>query len=136
MSSEYVSGQYPPGAGVIGELSDGLPDSAATGLLEVTGMLEATGMLDSTGISDHVELFSYHPGAAEASQGFLDAPAPAGTFGMTVVGPSGFEGAPSGFDGGPSGFEGGPSGFEGARRLRVRLRRRPVRLRGRPGRIR
>ena len=102
VSSEYVSGQYPPGAGVIGELSDGLPDPAATGMLEVTGMLEATGMLDSTGISDHVELFSYHPGAAEASQGFLDAPAPAGTFGMTVVGPSGFEGGPSGFEGGPA----------------------------------
>ena len=113
VSSAYVSGQYPPGAGVIGELSDGLPDPAATGMLEVTGMLEATGMLDSTGISDHVELFSYHPGAAEASQGFLDAPAPAGTFGMTVVDPYGFEGAPSGFDGGPSRFEGGPSGFEG-----------------------
>ena len=89
VSSEYVSGQYPPGAGVIGELSAGLPDPAAT------GMLEATGMLDSTGISDHVELYNYHPGAAEASQGFLDAPAPPGTFGMTGVDPSGFEGGPA-----------------------------------------
>ena len=89
VSSEYVSGQYPAGAVAIDELSVGLPDPAAT------GMLEATGMLDSTGISDHVELYDYHPGAAEASRGFLDGPAPTGTLGMTGVDPSGFAGGPA-----------------------------------------
>ena len=89
VASEYVSGQYPAGAGAIGELSAGLPDPAAT------GMLEATGMLDSTGISDHVELYNFHPGAAEASQGFLDAPGLPGTFDMTGMDPSGFAGGPA-----------------------------------------
>ena len=89
VASEYVSGQYPAGVGAIGELSAGLPDPAAT------GMLEATGMLDSTGISDHVELYNFHPGAAEASQGFLDAPGLPGTFDMTGMDPSGFAGGPA-----------------------------------------
>ena len=66
-----------------------MPDPAAT------GMLEATGMLDSTGISDHVELYNYHPGAAEASQGFLDAPAPVGTLDMTGMDPSGYRDDPA-----------------------------------------
>ena len=65
-----MPGQFPPGIGAIGELSAGMPDPAAT------GMLAATGILDSTGISDHVELYNYHPGAAEATQGFLGASGP------------------------------------------------------------
>ncbi len=83
VAAEYASGQFPPGIGAIGELSGGMPDPAAT------GMLEATGMLDSSGISDSVELYSYHPGAA-ASQGFLDAPTPVGTLDATGMDPSGF----------------------------------------------
>ena len=89
VSSEYVSGQYPAGAGAIGELSAGLPDPAAT------GMLEATGMLDSTGISDHVELYNFHPGAAEASQGFLDAPGSRDVRHDRLRDPSGFAGGPA-----------------------------------------
>ncbi|MGA2828909.1 MAG: hypothetical protein ABSF03_22665 [Streptosporangiaceae bacterium] len=84
VAAEYASGQYPPGAGTIGELSAGMPDPAAT------GMMDATGILDSTGLSDSVELYNYHPGAAEASQGFMGAPAPVGTLEITGLGPSGF----------------------------------------------
>ena len=52
-------------------------------------------MLDSTGISNHVELYNFHPGAAEASQGFLDAPGLPGTFDVTGMDPSGFAGGPA-----------------------------------------
>jgi hypothetical protein len=53
-------------------------------------MMDATGILDSTGLSDSVELYNYHPGAAEASQGFMGAPAPVGTMEVTGLSPSGF----------------------------------------------
>ena len=84
VAAEYASGQFPPGIGAIGELSAGMPDPAAT------GMLAAAGILDSTGISDHVELYNYHPGAAEATQGFLGAPAPVGTLDATGIDPPGY----------------------------------------------
>ena len=83
VAAEYASGQFPAGIGVIGELSAGMPDPAAT------GMLAATGILDSTGISD-VELYNDHPGAAAATQGFLSAPAPVGTLGATGIDPPGY----------------------------------------------
>ncbi len=81
VAAEYPSGQFPAGIGAIGELSAGMPDLAAT------GMLAATGILDSTGISDHVELYNDHPGAASATQGFLGAPAPVGTLDATGIDP-------------------------------------------------
>ncbi len=84
VAAEYASGQFPPEVGAIGELSAGMPDPAAT------GMLAATGILDSTGISDHVELHNYHPGTAEASQGFLGAPALVGTLDTTGIDPPGY----------------------------------------------
>ena len=84
VAAEYASGQFPAGIGAIGELSAGMPDLAAT------GMLAATGILDSTGISDHVELYNYHPGAAAATQGFLGAPAPVGTLDATGIDPPGY----------------------------------------------
>ena len=79
VAAEYASGQFPAGTGAIGELSAGMPDLAAT------GMLAATGIVDSAGISDHVELYNYHPGAAAATQGFLGAPAPVGTLDATGI---------------------------------------------------
>ena len=84
VAAEYASGQFPPGIGAIGELPAGMPDPAAT------GMVAATGILDSTGISDHVELYNYHPRAAEATQGFLGAPAPVGTLDATGIDPPGY----------------------------------------------
>ena len=89
MAAEYASGQFPAGIGAIGELSAGMPDLAAT------GMLAATGILDSTGISDHVELYNYHPGAAAATQGFLGAPAPVGTLDATGIDPPGYRDDPA-----------------------------------------
>ena len=89
VATEYASGQYPPGVGAIGDLSAGMPDPAAT------GMLDATGILDSTGLADSVELYNYHPGAAEASQGFLDAPALVGTLDVTGLDPAAFLDDPS-----------------------------------------
>jgi hypothetical protein len=89
VAAEYASGQFPAGIGAIGELSAGMPDLAAT------GMLAATGILDSTGISDHVELYNYHPGAAEATQGFLGAPAPVGTLDATGIDPPGYRDDPA-----------------------------------------
>ena len=53
-------------------------------------MLDATGILDSSGLSDSADLYNYHPGAAEASHGFLDAPAPVGTLDVTGLDPSGY----------------------------------------------
>jgi hypothetical protein len=74
VAAEYASGQFPAGVGTLGDLSAGLPDPAAT------GMLDASGMLDATGIADSAELYNYHPGAgAEAGHAFADAPAPIGT---------------------------------------------------------
>jgi hypothetical protein len=87
VAAEYATGQYPAEVGTIGSLSAGMPDPAAT------GMLDASGMLDATGITDSVELYNYHPGAAEASQGFLDAPTPMGTVGTLAasgLGPAAF----------------------------------------------
>jgi hypothetical protein len=75
VAAEYATGQYPAEVGMLGSLSAGMPDPAAA------GMLDASGMLDATGITDSVELYNYHPGAAEANQGFLDAPTPMGTVG-------------------------------------------------------
>ena len=75
VAAEYATGQYPAEVGTLGSLSAGMPDPAAA------GMLDASGMLDATGITDSVELYNYHPGAAEANQGFLDAPTPMGTIG-------------------------------------------------------
>ncbi len=89
VAAEYASGQFPAGIGAIGELSAGMPDLAAT------GMLAATGILDSTGISDHVELYNYHPGAAAATQGFLGAPAPVGTLDATGIDPPGYRDDPA-----------------------------------------
>jgi hypothetical protein len=74
VAAEYASGQFPAGVGTLGDLSAGMPDPAAT------GMLDASGMLDATGIADSAELYNYHPGAgAEAGHAFADAPAPTGT---------------------------------------------------------
>ena len=84
VAAEYASGQYPPAVGAIGDLPAGMPDPAAT------GMLDATGILDSSGLSDSADLYNYHPGAAEASHGFLDAPAPVGTLDVTGLDPSGY----------------------------------------------
>ena len=84
VAAEYASGQYPPGVGAIGDLSAGMPDPVAT------GMLDATGILDSSGLSDSADLYNYHRGAAEASPGFLDAPAPVGTLDVTGLDPSGY----------------------------------------------
>jgi len=75
VAAEYVTGQYPAEVGTLGSLSAGMPDPAAA------GMLDASGMLDATGITDSVELYNYHPGSAEANQGFLDAPTLMGTVG-------------------------------------------------------
>ncbi len=75
VAAEYATGQYPAEVGMLGSLSAGMPDPAAA------GMLDASGMLDATGITDSVELYNFHPGAAEANQGFLDAPTPMGTVG-------------------------------------------------------
>jgi hypothetical protein len=79
VAAEYATGQYPAEVGTIGSLSAGMPDPAAT------GMLDASGMLDATGITDSLELYNYHPGAAEASQGFLDAPTPLGAVGTLAA---------------------------------------------------
>ena len=84
VAAEYASGQFPPGISAIGELSAGMPDPVAT------GMLAATGILDSTGISDPVQRYSYHPGAAAATRGFLGAPALVGTLDATGIDPSGY----------------------------------------------
>ena len=84
LAAEYASGQFPAGIGAIGELSAGMPDLAAT------GMLAATSILDSTGISDHTELSACHPGAAAATQGFLGAPVPVGTLDATGIDPPGY----------------------------------------------
>ena len=97
VAAEYATGQYPAEVGTIGSLSAGMPDPAAT------GMLDASGMLDATGITDSVELYNYHPGAAEASQGFLDAPTPMGTVGTLAA--SGLEPAAFLDDPGPYGPE-------------------------------
>ncbi len=75
VAAEYATGQYPAEVGALGSLSAGMPDPA------VAGMLDASGMLDATGITDSVELYNYHSGAAEANQGFLDAPTPMGRVG-------------------------------------------------------
>jgi hypothetical protein len=73
VAAEYASGQFPDGVGTLSELSAGMPDPAAT------GMLDASGMLDATGIADNAELYNYHPGdGAEASHAFADAAAPMG----------------------------------------------------------
>ena len=87
MAAEYATGQYPAEVGTLGSLSGGMPDPA------VAGMLDASGMLDATGIADSVELYNYHPGAAEANQGFLGAPTPIGTVGTleaSGLDPAGF----------------------------------------------
>ncbi len=97
VAAEYATGQYPAEVGTIGSLSAGMPDPAAT------GMLDASGMLDATGITDSVELYNYHPGAAEASQGFLDAPTPMGAVGTLAA--SGLEPAAFLDDPGPYGPE-------------------------------
>ena len=90
MASAYASGQYPPRVFAIGKLSAGMPDPAAT------GMLQATGMIGATGISDSVELYNYHPGAAGAGQGFLDAPGTIGAPGAAAgPQPPGFLAAPA-----------------------------------------
>jgi hypothetical protein len=69
VAAEYATGQYPAGVGTLGELPGGLPDPAAT------GMLDASGMLDATGIEDHADLYNFHPGAgAEAGHAFANAP--------------------------------------------------------------
>ncbi len=69
VAAEYASGQYPAGVGTLGELPGGMPDPAAT------GMLDASGMLDATGIEDHADLYNFHPGAgAEAGHAFANAP--------------------------------------------------------------
>jgi hypothetical protein len=74
VAGEYASGQFPAGAGALGELTAGMPDPAAT------GMVDASGMLDATGIADHDELYNYHPNAgAEAAHAFSDAAAAMGT---------------------------------------------------------
>ena len=119
VAAEYASGQFPPGIGAIGELSAGMPDPAAT------GMLAATGILDSTGISDHVELYDYRPVAAAASQGFLGAPVLAGTLDATGVDLPGYLDDPARgdhgivLDGAEAGdaagvLEGGSGFFDGA----------------------
>jgi hypothetical protein len=69
VAAEYASGQFPAGVGTLGELPGGIPDPAAT------GMLDTSGMLDATGIDDHADLYNFHPGAgAEAGHAFADAP--------------------------------------------------------------
>lgn len=83
VAAEYASGQFPAGVGTLGELSAGMPDPAAT------GMLDTSGMLDATGISDHAELYNYHPGTgAEGGHTFLDAPAPVGTLDVSGLAPA------------------------------------------------
>ena len=73
MAAEYASGQFPAGVG-LSELAGGMPDPAAT------GMVDASGMLDATGIADRGELYNYQPGTgAEAAHAFTGAPAPMGT---------------------------------------------------------
>jgi len=74
VAAEYASGQFPEGVGTLGELAAGMPDPAAT------GMVDASGMLDATGIADHDEVYNFHPNAgAEAAHAFSDAAAPMGT---------------------------------------------------------
>jgi hypothetical protein len=74
VAAEYATGQFPEGVGALGELTAGMPDPHAT------GMVDASGMLDATGIADHDELYNYHPNAgAEATHAFSDAAAPMGT---------------------------------------------------------
>ena len=95
VAAEYATGQYPAEVGTLGSLSGGMPDPAAA------GMLDASGMLDATGIADSVELYNYHPGAAEANQGFLNAPTPIGTVGtLEAAGldPAGFLDDPGPYD--------------------------------------
>ena len=95
VAAEYATGQYPAEVGTLGSLSAGMPDPVAA------GMLDASGMLDATGITDSVELYNYHPGAAEANQGFLDAPTPMGTVGTLEVSgldPAGFLDDPGPYD--------------------------------------
>jgi hypothetical protein len=95
VAAEYATGQYPAEVGTLGSLSAGMPDPAAA------GMLDASGMLDATGITDSVELYNYHPGAAEANQGFLDAPTPIGTVGTleaSGLDPAGFLDDPGPYD--------------------------------------
>jgi hypothetical protein len=83
VAAEYASGQFPARVGTLGELSAGMPDPAAT------GMLGASGMLDATGVSDRAELYNYHPGAgAEASHTFAGAPAPAGVLDASGLAPA------------------------------------------------
>ena len=107
VAAEYATGQYPAEVGTLGSLLGGMPDPAAA------GMLDASGMLDATGIADSVELYNYHPGAAEANQGFLNAPTPIGTVGTleaSGLDPAGFLDDPGPYD--PELDDGGRPGLD------------------------